>query len=279
VSGILTLPSTEYHAGDDGPPRLSASIAHILCSRSPLHAYTAHPRLNPAYERIEDDRFDIGQVAHAMLLEGRDIVYVIHADNYRKDEAKEAREYGRSMGKVPLLAHQLADCEAMVAAVQEKLAHFDPPLFTDGKPEQTLLWEEADVLFKARFDWLRDDFTAVHDLKTTTRSAHPQAFARRIYDIGGDIQAAMYVRGVEAVTGVRPDFVWCVVETSPPYELSQVAPGADVLALGEAKLERAISTWRACLASGEWPGYDRRIAVAEMPAYEESKWLEREVAA
>lgn len=276
ADGVFEMPAEAYHRDPSEVPSLSASIAHLLCTRSPLHAYTAHPRLNPRFERQDDERFDVGHVAHAMLLEGRDIVYVIHADSYRKTEAKEAREYGRSLGKVPLLAHQLAECEAMVAAVQEKLTTLAVPLFTAGKPEQTLLWEEDGVRFKARLDWLRDDYAAVHDLKTTSRSAHPAAFERRLYDFGADIQVAMYLRGVEHVTGIRPEFVWCIAETAAPYEIAAVRPGPDVIALGEAKLAHAVKTWRACLDSGEWPGYDRSVATAEVPGYEEARWLGRE---
>ena len=277
MTDILDIPADTYHADTDGPS-LSASIASILVTRSPLHAWTAHPKLNPAFVRDEDPKFDVGRVAHAVILEGADIVYVVHADTWRTNDAKEARKYARGIGKVPLLAHQLADVQAMVAAVQPQLdAHNAlPALFTDGKPEQTLTWDDDGVRCKARLDWLRDDHATIDDLKTTSRSANPDAYSRNLYDVGGDVQAAFYLRGVEKVTGKRPEFRWVIVETAPPYALSVVSPGPDVLALGAAKVDRALETWKRCLDLNEWPGYPVDVCYADMPPWEESRWLERD---
>jgi hypothetical protein len=281
----------EYHAGDEGQPRLSASIAHILCTTSPLHAWTAHPRLNPHYERKEEERFDVGKAAHSVLLEGEDNIYVVHEDSWRKTVAKEARDYARSLGKVPLLAANRDEVLAMADAVREQLvAHeAEPPLFSDGKPEVSILWEEGGVLCKARFDWLRDDRLAIDDLKTTSRSASPNQFSRNLFSTGADIQAAMYLRAVRSVLVTEADlwglplpepvFRWVVVETTPPYAISVITPGPDVLALGDAKVAWALEEWSRCLAANSWPAYPPRIATAELPPWEESKWLEREVSA
>jgi hypothetical protein len=57
-----------------------------------------------------------------------------------------------------------------------------------------------------------------------------------------------------------------------------IRPGADVLALGMAKVDKAIRLWRECLESGEWPSYGTAVAEAEMPAYEEAAWMAREAA-
>lgn len=275
MSEALTIPADEYHAGDEGQPRLSASIAHILCSASPKHAWTAHPRLNPLYERIEDAKFDVGKAAHSVILEGEDNIYVVHEDSWRKDIAKEAREYARSIGKVPLLAANRDAVMAMVDAVREQLAahQAEPPLFSAGKPEQSLLWEEGGVLCKARLDWLRDDLACTDDLKTTSRSANPEAYRKALFGVGAHVQAAFYTRAVEAVTGTRPKFRWCVVETAPPYALSVLEPGGDLLAVGRSDMEYALGVWRSCMESGEWPAYPAVVTRIEAPSWE----LERRV--
>lgn len=271
----LELSAADYHAGTDDVPRLSASIAHILWAKTPLHAYTAHPRLNPLYERVEEEKFDVGKVAHSILLEGEDVIYVVHEDSWRKNVAKEARDYARSIGKVPLLAAARDEVMRMVEAVQAKLDALPGKLFAEGKPEVSLIWSEDTVDFKARLDWLRDDYSGIVDLKTTSQI---DRFERRIFDFGGDIQAAMYRRAVDAIYGTRPQFVWCVVEISAPYEFRLIRPGADVLTAGERKLEWAIAKWRECMTAGEWPGYSREIVEAELPAWEEARLLEREAA-
>jgi PDDEXK-like uncharacterized protein DUF3799 len=273
----VVFSADEYHAGPDDTPRLSASIATILCTRTPLHAWTAHPKLNPYYERVEEDKFDVGKAAHSVILEGDDCIYVVHEDSWRKDVAKEAREYARSIGKVPLLAAKRDEVMRMVDAVRTQLEDHDaePPLFSDGKPEATLLWDEDGAALKARLDWLRDDCTTIDDLKTTGRSADPDAYARNLFSVGGDVQAAFYRRAVLATTGEEPRFRWVVVETSPPFALSVITPSSEMLALGEAKVEWAIQRWRLCMSTGRWAGYGADVHVAEVPGWEEGKWLER----
>jgi hypothetical protein len=278
VTEPLTLDAEQYHAGIDDQPRLSASIAHIICSASPKHAWTAHPLLNPNYVRVESDKFDIGAAAHSILLEGEDNIYVVHEDSWRKNVAKEAREYARSIGKVPLLAAARDEVMAMVDAVREQLASHsaEPPLFSDGKPEQTLLWEEGGVLCKARLDWLRDDLATVDDFKSTSRSANPEAFRKNLYSTGAHVQAYTYIRAVEMLTGNIPRFRWVVAETTPPYAVSVCEPGADVLACGQSDFEYALGVWRSCLESGEWPSYPATVTRLEAPPWEMEKRAIRE---
>lgn len=278
MSEMLAMSAEEYHAGDEGQPRLSASIAHLLVTQSPKHAWTAHPRLNPHYSRDEDPKFDVGRVSHSMLLEGDDTIYVVHADDWRTKVAKEEREYARSVGKTALLARHRDEVHAMVDAVREQLAAHsaEPPLFSDGKPEQSLLWEEGGVLCKARLDWLRDDRATIDDLKTTSRSANPEAYRRNLFSVGAHVQAAFYTRAVEAVTGTLPIFRWCVVETAPPYALSVLEPGGDVLAAGRSDVEYAMGLWRSCMESGEWPAYPNTVTRIEAPSWELDKRIARE---
>src|SRR3990167_11354210 len=71
-----------------GVPALSASIAHLLIAKSALHAWYAHPRLNPNYQQTESAEFDYGRAAHAVLLEGDESrLHVIEADDWRKKDA------------------------------------------------------------------------------------------------------------------------------------------------------------------------------------------------
>lgn len=280
-AGVHTIPASLYHDDPCEAPSLSASIAHILCSQSPAHARAQHPRLNPAYVREEEQKFDRGQAAHALFLEGRDAVQVINADSWRTKSSQEERDEARALGKIPLLTAQWDETQAMCVAVKEQLAahEAEPPLFTVGQPEQTLVWEEPDgVVCRARLDWVRTDCCAIDDLKTTSRSANPEAYSRALFNVGGDVQAAFYLRGLLAVTGSMraPDFRWCVVETSPPYALSVISPAPEVLELGNRKVLHALKVWRECLASGEWPGYPTRVCYANAPAWEETRWLERQ---
>jgi hypothetical protein len=195
--GILAVSADQYHADAlTDEPTLSATIARILVSKTPAHAWERHPKLNLNYRREESERFDIGTCAHALFLEGRQVVEVVGFGDWRSKAAKEARELARAHGRIPLLATQWDEVTAMVAAVKTRLGKFDvtPPLFDDGQPEQTLLWEEDGVFCRARPDWIRNDFTAVDDLKTVGRSADPEYQSRALFASGLDVQASLSAR-------------------------------------------------------------------------------------
>lgn len=276
---ILAVSAQEYHADPCVTPSLSASIAHILCTGSPAHARMAHPRLNPDYRSKETAHFDLGTAAHALLLEGRDAVAVIDADDWRTKAAKEARDEAREAGKIPLLEAQFYDVRAMVGSAHEQLARFDGivPFFVDGKPEQPIAWQEkGGVRCRSLIDWLHDDYRTIDDYKTTSRSANPEQWTRSLFSFGGDIQAAFYRRGVKAVFGREPEFRFVVQETFPPYALSVIGVGPDVLLMADKKIDYALSVWKRCLEDDHWPGYPQRVCYAELPAWEEYRWLERE---
>jgi hypothetical protein len=74
--GIYTdMTAADYHADPCPNPSLTQSVAKVLLQRSPLHAWHAHPRLNPDYQHDDATKFDIGNIAHKMLLgRGKEIV-------------------------------------------------------------------------------------------------------------------------------------------------------------------------------------------------------------
>lgn len=271
------IPADAYHADPGETPTLSASIAKVLCARSPAHARARHPRLNPDYQPLEDTKFDKGTVAHAMLLQGDDICHVVHANDWRTNAAKAERDQARFEGFVPLLSHQHAEVSQMVAAAREQIAAIDDPIpfLADGKPEQTAVWEDQGVLCRGRFDWLRDDFRAIDDVKTTGASGHPNDWSRRrLWDLGFDIQAVMYRRALRRLTGTEPRFRWIVIETEAPYAVSVLELAPDALEFAEDKVRWALRTWADCLSTNAWPGYADRVAYAEAPPWELERWNE-----
>lgn len=270
--------AAEYHADPAPAPSLTASIANVLINQSPAHAFAAHPRLNPNFQRVEEDRFVLGTVLHQLLLEGIDAAHVIHADSWRTAAAKEARDEARAHGRVPLLAHQHEEAKRAVEAAQEQIARLpvQPALFTDGQPEQTIMWEDDGVWCRARLDWRRDDDQVIDDVKTCGQSADPRRWQRTMLSIGADLQARFYTRGIKALTGHEPDFRFVVIEVHPPYAVSVVSLAPSLAALADAKVDYAIRTWKRCIESGDWPSYPGRVAYVEAPAYAEAEWLERE---
>jgi hypothetical protein len=278
--GIYQMTAAEYHADPVIAPSLSASLAHILISQSPLHAWWQSPRLNPAYEVTHSSAFDLGTAAHSYLLEGESGCVIIAASDFRSKAAKETRDAAYAVGKTPLLEEKWTGVQGMVQATRRQLAeHQDPPApFTDGKPEQTIIWtEEGDIWCRARLDWLHEDRRTIDDYKTTSGSANPDAWTRGpLFSNGYDVQAAFYLRGLKAVCGVDAVFRFVVQETDKPYALSVIGLAPSALDLAARKVAAAIEAWRYCLAENRWPGYPVHTCWADAPPWEEARWLERE---
>lgn len=276
---LAPMRAADYHADPADVPSLSRSIAHLLCTATPRHAWAAHPKLNPFYAPRETAAFDLGTVAHALLLEGNDVAVAVPFADWRTNDAKAARDEVRAAGRIPLLETHAAEVASMVDAAREQIAnhHADPPLLADGRAEIGAVWtDDGGVTCRALIDWLRDDLAAIDDYKTTSRLATRDQWSRSLFGYGYDVQAAFYIRAVEQLTGVAPRFRWIVQETAPPFLLSVIEPGADVLSIGRKKVDYAIRVWRECLDSGVWPAYPDEVEIVTLPPWEEDRWLARE---
>ena len=272
-----------YHSDPVATPSLSSGVAKILLEKTPRHAWMAHPRLNPNYVAETKPAFDLGSAAHTLMLQSGAAIEVIDAADYRTKAAKDARDEAHANFKTPILVGKMLEVVEMVNAGREQMAGLADPIdraaFSPGtgRPEQTMVWQEGDVWCRARLDWEPDDRNAFHDYKTTGQSAQPEAWAKTLYNVGGDVQAGFYRRGIRAVLGVEvPEWRYIVQETKAPYALSVVALSAGALDMAERKAKAAIKLWSRCMAEGKWPGYPSEVYYVDPPAYEEVRWCARE---
>ena len=266
IFGSITPAS--YHADCCEKPSLSSSIAHILLTQSPMHAWFKHPRLNPHYRPDHDSRFDIGTAAHAMLLEkDQSNIVRLEFDDYRKKDAKQARDEARAQGKTPILAKHYAACDAMVRAAHNALDASElAGVFDHGAPEQTAIWQDGGAYCRSRFDWITDDRQIIVDYKTA-ENASPDGFIRRMPSLGYLTQAAFYLRGARAL-GFNPRFVFMVQEIEPPYACSFVSLSPAMQEIADANVDHALEAWKDCLRTGKWHGYPTRICYAEPTSWQ-----------
>lgn len=279
VPGVYDIPLADYVADPAPEPSLSSSIAHVMLDESPLHAWHKHPRLNPQHQSEESSRFDIGTVAHAILLENdRSKIAVVEAADWRTKAAQMCAAEARSIGHIPVLAAQMVDIEKMVRTAQHAIADSElAELFTPtgGKSEQTLLWEENGIWLRSRPDRRLTDWRILVDYKSTG-CAEPNAWLRTMLGNGFDVQAALGLRGVERLQlSDRCAFVFIVQEISPPYALSFVGLSPELLSFANAKLNHAMALWRRCIESCNWPGYSSRIAYADLPNWALMQWTDK----
>lgn len=276
-TGVHTLSADVYHADPCPAPSLSASVAKVLIEKTPAHAWLEHPRLNPQRTEDNDPKFDAGKAVHSLFLEGIDILGWVDAKDWRTKAAQEARDEHRAAGRIPVTAPQHERLLGLLPSLQARVARLDdaPAPFTDGSPEQTLIWQEENgVWCRARLDWLRHDYSVIDDLKTVA-SASPGMdfgdFGRAVWTIGHDVQEAFYRRGLRKLAGIDPRFRFIAIELDGPG-ISCCSLGAAWRAIGEAKVERAIALWGDCLARNDWPGYPSSAVELEPPAHEIARW-------
>jgi hypothetical protein len=290
-AGVHIMPAAEYHADPAPVPSLSSGIAKLLLTHSPLHAWTAHPRLNPAHVEEESQQFDLGTAAHALLLEGADGIAVIDPQDHigpkggipkgwTNDSIRAARDAARAAGRTPILTAQFAEIEAMAKVARQAIADC-PDLsgltLADGTAEQVLLWEEpGGVWCRARPDWMAHERHIQISYKSTGTSANPSEWVRTGLGIGFDLQNAFYDRGNRATGGPAGcRSLTLVQENAPPYACSWLALDPAFQAMADQKAEEAIELWRRCLTAGRWPGYSPRVHYLEPPAWATARWEER----
>jgi hypothetical protein len=279
--GVYDMPNADYQNDPCEAISLSATLLKIMLRETPQHVYTASPRLNQKYEPDEDGAFDIGTAAHSLMLGDPKKFAVLDFDDWRKKEAKEARETARAEGKIPLLAKHWDRLQHMVAIGRQQLdVHFDASdAFTDGKPEQSLFWQESGIWCRARLDWLPNNLRKPYDDYKSTDSANPDTFQRVAYSVGHDIQAAFYRRGIRAVLGVeKPRIRFIVQEIAEPFALSAIELNDEAMDLADYKIDLGLARWRWCLENNSWPGYPARTCVIGPPAWHEGQVLAREEA-
>jgi hypothetical protein len=276
--GVL---DADYRADPCPSPSLTQSTVKTLIERSPLHAWVNSPQLNPNYEHDDDTKFDIGNVAHRLILgRGKEIEVVDFAD-WRKKKAQAARESAADVGKIAVLAHQFEQANDMVRAALAQLdKHEDKDAFTNGTAEVMIAWEENGIWFRSLIDWLHDDLRTVDDYKTTGMSVAPHVIGVRAEAAGWQIQAAFIERGLNVLDpdgAGRRRYRFIAQETDKPHALTVMHMDEHWLTMGRKKIAIGEHLWRNSVEAGKWPGYLNRSIIPEYPGYAENRWLEREL--
>ena len=275
--------SVDYHSDPCPDASLTQSVAKIILDHSPHHAWTAHPKLNPNYEPDDDTKFDLGNVAHALMLgRGKDFE-ALPFDDWRKKDAQTAREEAHLAGKVAILHKQLNQANDMLqAAINQLSMHEDNSAFKDagGDPEVMLAWEEDGVWFRSLVDFLHGDLCTVDDYKTTGMSVAPHVIGLRAESAGWHVQAAFIERGLNVLdpdNAGRRRFRFIAQETYKPHALTVMHMDETWMTMGRKQVDTAVAIWKRCMQTGKWPSYTARSIVPVFPGYKEAQWLDREM--
>lgn len=276
--GVYDILEEDYHRDPVPQGSLSSSGARRLCEAPPA-VFDWERR----HGKLATDAMMFGSAAHREILGTGAEVVPLEYDSYQTKKAQQARDEAKSRGAIPMLPHQLDALNAMGAALR------DHPLASKlltqwGRAEQSAFWRdrETGVICRARYDVLPGGPTSlgrviVPDFKTA-KDAGPEAFSKAVAERSYHQQATWYMDGLRAL-GLADDdaaFAFVVQEKTPPYLVAVYQLDVAALLIGARRNRRALNTYAACAASGQWPGYSNDIETVCLPAWVEKQAWEDE---
>lgn len=272
---IWDMPEAVYHADPCPTPSLSSSIAKKLVHETPLHAWTAHPRLNPYHEPQHKDAFDLGSTAHMRLLGKGAEVVVVDAEDWRTKAAREARDTARAEGKTPILRKDSDRVDAMVEAAHLQLTAIGVgDVFSRAIDREVTFIAEVDgVLCRCRVDALGVErresgpVLIAYDYKTTPKIPTPDELPKLLANLGYDIQDDHYTSVVTAATGLPCEMRFVVQEKSDPHLLAVTSLSPLWRQDAQRAGKRAREVWRRCLEENAWYGLPGDIIEVDAPAF------------
>jgi hypothetical protein len=291
--GFLDIDAEDYHADPAPRPSLSSGLLAKIVTGTIAEAKESHPRLTPREEGEDDNKkFDIGTVAHTLVLgKGREID-VIDAEAWTKKADQEARKASKAAGRTPVLAKQFEQATAMRTALFEQLADMKGEQDTfspeQGVAEQAGFWQEMTPLGKmwgrALYDWRATGRLVIRDYKTYAGQlgADPDGFIKGLISTGKDVQDPWYSRGYAAIAGFEAgedipwdavDFKFIVQDPNPPYLVCVVALNDRHWSFERSQW--AIDRWAAAAGANLWRGFVPTVHYVDPPVWAKTAWEQR----
>lgn len=234
-------------------PELSSTQARLLLESPAKYRYTMdHPRPGKR-------SFDVGSAAHTKILGTGSDVVEYPAEHLTPSGAVSTKaatlawaEEKRSEGLIPVSPADVRAVNGMAEAVLAYPAAREVLENIAGR-EVTVIADVDGVPCRARFDLY--DGTNAADLKST-RDASPKAFNKSVGSFGYHLQERWYEDVHHAETGHRLEsFRFLVVEVTAPYLVGVYDLDWMWDDIAQKRTKQARDTYRACVESGEWPGY------------------------
>lgn len=291
------ISNDEYHSG----PGISKSGLDLI-EISPLHYWDRYlrPRTEEELAAQEEQKkhYKIGTAIHTAILEPdtfHDRYIVLPEDAPKRptkaqykakkpsDETLYAIGWWETMdatlaekGAEILTKEELEICSAVAGSTQA--SRIGKRVFSEpGVAEVSVYWEdpETGVLCKCRPDWLLTPHStpAILDVKST-KSAHPEEFARSAFNYNYHVAAAWYLDGYELATGERPDsFMFLAIEKVSPWACAWYFADEGMIEAGRRQYRKALNTYADCLQKNGWPGYSDKLLGLSLPRWAEAQLL------
>lgn len=242
----------------------ASSIPYLI--QSPAH-YIA----NLSQPRAQTKEMAFGSAFHC---------YILEPEMFNNRFVVKTIDGRTNKGKQDLLEIEFVQKKKIISEEDfERIKYMDanikkhsiaPKLLINGKAEQVLMFKlKASngnmIECKAKLDYMF--LQTIIDLKTT-KKADNESFSKSIENYNYHIQGAFYSRGVEVLTGERPDFIFIAVESEPPFSVSVIKLSDAHYTVGYSKVYEAVDLYERCMRENTWPSYSEKVYESRM-----SKWL------
>jgi len=215
-------------------------------------------------ESTDSSALRMGSLTHAMVLEPETVNdrFITRPDcDRRTTEGKKIyAEFEANCGDKTSLKHEeIVVCASVANSMIQTLKSLGVSF---SAVEFSLSCSLEDVAVKCTIDALGDD-GYLYDLKTTEDASY-SGFKSSIYKYKYNLQALMYTKIFEKVTGVKPKgFRFIACEKEGPYAASVFEVGKSFEKLAEFDLAKAIEAYRQGTVHGLWPAYPTTPVVVE----------------
>lgn len=276
---IRNMPSEIYHSVKG----ISNSGLKMLLD-CPARYYYKY--LSGEYEPKEKPHFKIGKACHCYILEGKEAFEKKYWHNPYADMTKSEivellkSEFGYDSSISKFLVSDLMEMLLDNAGIERKEIHLNRTEMNQvigtaraikankhayaafsqkGESELSIFWKEGDVWLKCRPDFLPYDCLDIPDYKTC-QSVNPEIFYKDFLNYGYHIHAAMYKRGIQAVTGIGVQtFFFVAQEKEPPYITQVYVPDMALVEFGNKTINNAIEVYKDCQTAGIWQAYTDKV--------------------
>ncbi len=130
-------------------------------------------------------------------------------------------------------------------------------IYDEGPAEISGFWidKTTDLECKCRPDKIISGKNIVVDLKTA-EDARLEPFMKSLADFKYHWQAAHYLNGVTAITGIEhTDFVVVAIEKEPPFAVAVYRLDNAMIYLGGEEIKILLDEFRKCKKDDHWPAY------------------------
>ena len=264
MSQIVKNTNKEYHTGE-GVSKSDLDLLHICPAKY------RYRKDNP--DENETPALLFGSMVHKLILEPErfDQEFAVAPEGDRRKKAgKQAYEdFLQTAGERRIVTKADYDkgCEMRDAVMSNAKMK---QLLTGGETETSYYWsdERTGVKCKCRPDKVNMGY--IIDLKTTN-DASREGFARSLFNYRYHVQAAWYLVGYEAATGVKPaGFIFVAVEKEPPYASAIYVVNDVTVDLGAKEAAANLDTFVNCSETGNWYGYggeNNEAMTIDLPAW------------